>query len=106
MSVPCVCSAFGGQKRALQPMELVFEDLVNCSVGAGNLEELLNTKHLSSRMSVLPYIPKVSVLVSFLVAITKCLTKINLRKERFALIHCLRGLSIMAEKSWQPLVRQ
>lgn len=44
MSIPHACSAFGGQKRALQPMELVLEELVNCRVGAGNLEELLNTK--------------------------------------------------------------
>ena len=42
--VPHACSALGGQKRALQPMELVLEELVNCRVGAGNLEELLNTK--------------------------------------------------------------
>lgn len=46
------CSARRGQKRALDPLELEFQMLVTCPVGAGwnlsGLEELLSLSYLCS----------------------------------------------------------
>lgn len=36
LCAPCVCNAQGGQKRAVDPLELEFQIVASYCVGAGN----------------------------------------------------------------------